>query len=141
MSNASKRIRILIVEDNPSFQEIYEEILGANYHLEIVDDKEKAVSFLRGQIPDVAIIDMRLKSDERGNVDGLEIGQFIRDLGYKTIVILKSGFPTESQEITTRIKKLGIFRVLDKNADDQLNQLINAISDASLHASTLLSRS
>lgn len=137
MSNTNQKTKILVVEDNPSFQEIYEEILGTDYHLEIVESKEKATEFLRNQMPDIALIDMRLKADERGNTDGLEIAQFVRDLGYKTILILKSGFPTETSEITARIEKLDVFKVLDKNAEDQLKQLISAVTEASIRAKSL----
>lgn len=130
MSNTAQRLRMLIVEDNPAYQELYREILETEYDLDIISNREEAIAYLRAKEPDIAIIDIRLKADERGNTDGLDIAQFIHDLGYRTILILKSGFPTETPEITARLEKINVFRTLDKSADNQIQQLINAISEA-----------
>ena len=132
MSSIDRRLKLLIVEDNPSYQELYEEILKAEYDFDITGNREEAIEYIKNQEPDIAIIDMRLKADERGNADGLDIAQFIRDLGAQTVLILKSGFPTETPEISARFEKMNVFRVLDKSAENQLEQLINAISDAGI---------
>ncbi len=132
MGTTVKRLKILIIEDNPAFQELYEEILEADYALEAAENKEEAFACVRKEEPDIALVDMRLEAKEKGNRDGLEVVQLIRDLGYKTEIILKSGFPTETSESTTRMERLNILAVLDKSADDQVQELMDAIAKAAL---------
>ncbi len=132
MSTTMERLKVLIVEDNPAFQELYEEILEADYNLEAAKNKEEAFAYVRRNEPDIALVDMRLEAKERGNTDGLDVAQLIRDLGYKTEIILKSGFPTETPQITARLERLNIFAVLEKSANDQVRELVDAIAKASL---------
>ncbi len=129
--NDSKRPRVLIVEDNSSYREMYEEILKANFNLEIVGSKEDAFACLHEQTFDVALVDMRLKANEEGNTDGLDVIQFIRDLNHPTVIILKSGYPTdETPKVKERLDKLAPFAVLDKSTENQVQQLKDAVSRA-----------
>lgn len=130
MSSIAKRPKLFIVEDDAAYQEIYQEMFRPNYDLHIAGNREDALAVLRKQGFDVALIDMRLKADERGNTDGLGVAQFIRDMGYSTEIILKSGFPIETPEIDARIKKLKPFAVLDKAAEGQVRQLLETVAQA-----------
>ena len=130
MSSTARCPKLIIVEDNPAIQKIYKEIFEADYDLQVAGNKEDALAILRKQGFDVALVDMRLKADERGNIDGLDVAQFIRDMGYSTEIILKSGFPTETPEIEARIKKLKPFAVLDKAAEGQVRQLLETVAQA-----------
>lgn len=124
------RYRMLVVEDELSYQELYADILSAHYELTMVSSKEAAMSSLRKQSFDIALVDMRLKANERGNIDGIDVIEFIRALNIPTVVILNSGFPTQTPEITARLKKLDVFAVLDKSADGQVEKLTETIAQA-----------
>jgi CheY-like chemotaxis protein len=126
----NKPIKMLIIEDNISFQEIYEELLGEEYDLDIIGNKKQAIEKVSSRIYDIAIVDMRLVPNERVNQDGLEIAQVIRNMGYRTIIIIKSGFPIESLDVRTRLNKLDVFAVLDKSADNAKKELLDVIKGA-----------
>lgn len=126
--------RILIVEDDPSFQEIYEEILGEEYALHIAANKELAIESVRNQVFDLAIIDMRLKAHEKDNVDGLIVARFIRDLNILMPIILKSGFPTGTPEVNQQMAELKLFAILDKSTEGQVKELRAVVAQAASQA-------
>lgn len=129
MSKA-KRPKLIIVEDDIIYQGIYQEILEPDYDLHIVGNKEDALAVLRNKGFDVALVDMRLKANEKGNTDGLDVAQFIRDMNFPTAIILKSGFPMETTEITARVKRLNPFAVLDKSGEGQVTELKKLVAQA-----------
>ncbi len=129
MDGLTQRFSVLVVEDELSYQELYEEILADDYELAIVASAEQAMAALRQRDFDVAVVDMRLKQ-VRDNVDGLAVLEFARALGVSTKFILKSGFPTQTADIEARLSRLRPFAVLDKSADNQAEQLVQAISQA-----------
>ncbi len=131
MMAENRRLRILIVEDNPSYLEMYEELLAPDHDLTLARTKEEAKEQVYRESFDIALLDMRLVSNQRGNTDGLEIAQLMRDLGYGTIIILKSGFPTESSAIAERLKELGVLATLDKSANNAVEELMDRIAEAS----------
>ena len=129
MSGTVFRASVLVVEDNPAYQELYEEVLEAQYDVTVTNSKEDARHLLRTKRFDVAIIDMRLRDDEPENVDGLDIAELIRDLNQSTAMILKSGFPTdEKTEVASRMEKLNFVAVLDKSAKGQVQKLTEAVA-------------
>jgi len=130
MDRSFKRLKLLIIEDNQSYQELYKEILGDKYDIDIAGNKEEALAKVKAQAPDIALVDMRLVFNERGNQDGLDVAQSIRDLGYNTAIILKSGFPTETPEIAKRIESLKVYKVLDKNAQNAVQELVESVNSA-----------
>jgi CheY-like chemotaxis protein len=130
MSKNGDRLKVLVIEDELSHQELYEEVLADEYNLTIVATKEEAATHVREQSFDIALVDMRLVSNARGNRDGLEVAQLIRDLGHQTIIIVKSGFPTETPEVTAWLKKLEIFATLDKSAENPMKELMDTMAKA-----------
>jgi CheY-like chemotaxis protein len=130
MTGEVGRPKVLIVEDSPIFRDLYVETLTDDYDLVVAVSKELAIAILREQIFAVALVDMRLQDSERDNHDGLEVAQFIRDMGVRTAIVLKSGFPMQTPDIAERIKQLGIHAVLDKSAGNQVRQLREAIAGA-----------
>lgn len=130
MSSTVRRPKLIIVEDDPTYQGIYQEMFGLDYDLQMAGKREDAVAILRKQEFDVALLDMRLKADERGNTEGLDVARFIRDMGYSTEIILKSGFPIETPEIEARIRQLRLFAVLDKTTEGQVGQLFEVVAQA-----------
>src|SRR5512137_2834916 len=99
------RSSVLVVEDDLSYQELYEEILADDYELVIVASAEEAKAALRQRRFDVAVVDMRLRQ-ARGNVDGLDVLEFACALGAPPKLILKSGFPTQTPDIEARLSRL-----------------------------------
>ena len=84
------RPHILVVEDNPSWQENYRETLeDAGYHVTIREDLTTALGTLIKQFFHVAIIDLELKG-ERGNRDGREVIRRIWSLDEGTRFLVSS---------------------------------------------------
>jgi CheY-like chemotaxis protein len=106
---------ILVVEDDPQWQMIYEELLDSEkYLLEIVGSKAEAERKLGESDFDVAIIDLRLVDSDLDNKDGLEVVRLLRELHAPTQVIVKSGYLEE--EISRQLEELGVFSILDKSS-------------------------
>jgi CheY-like chemotaxis protein len=124
------RPTVLVIEDNPSYRELYAEILEEEFELAFAAGKDDAIKLLREHVFDAALIDMRLKADERGNVEGLDVAQRIRDLEHPTEIVLKSGFPAERPETLHRLDSLNLFRILDKSADNQAQTLLETLRKA-----------
>ena len=132
MVDVGNKPNILIVEDEVAYQELYEEVLEDVYSLVFVSSLDEAKAVIRHQNPifEVALIDMRLQ-DVEGNIDGLDVAEFFRDMNLPTQLILKSGFSTEENPITQkRIKALNFHSILDKSTPNQLQLLKEIISQA-----------
>ncbi|RIK31938.1 MAG: hypothetical protein DCC56_07090 [Anaerolineae bacterium] len=123
------KTKILIVEDETSYKELYEEILSHDYRLSFAPNLTGAKNAIAEFQPTIALIDMRLQN-VRDNTDGLELAEFIHVLNAGIITILKSGFPFQSQEIQERIRKANVFAVLDKSSDEQVKELLSTIKQA-----------
>lgn len=121
--------RLLIVEDNLDYQELYQDVLAEEYALSFAADKESALALLATQRFDVALVDVRLREQETENRDGLLVAEAIRAQGHPTAILLKSGFPLESQ-LAPRIEALHLFAVLDKSAAGQLRELRALLAQA-----------
>jgi CheY-like chemotaxis protein len=124
----SSRARVLVVEDEMSFQELYEDLLSSLYDISIVGSKEEAIARLRQQSFDVALIDMRLQGGKIRDTDGLDVADFIRDMNFSTAIILNSGFPTQTPEIEERMKRLHVTAVLDKSLESPSQQFLDAVA-------------
>jgi two-component system, chemotaxis family, response regulator Rcp1 len=94
MNNHPKPINILLVEDNPGDADLAREALSDskfNNNLQVVDDGEKAMAFLRregpfvdAQRPDLILLDLNLPKK-----DGREVLAEIKaDPGLKTIPVV-----------------------------------------------------
>jgi CheY-like chemotaxis protein len=117
---------ILVVEDDLSWQLLYEEILEEEgYLVEVAASKEEAARKLGGRTFDVAIVDLRLVDQDPKNQDGIEVVKLIRDLNAPTRAIVKSGYLTE--EIGRQLDELGVF-VLDK--EGSVRQLTDLVAQA-----------
>ncbi len=97
---------ILVVEDDPSWQEIYAEALAENgYLVKAVGALDAALSRLERQFFHVAIVDLKL-GDEESNRDGLQVLRRIWELG-ETLAIVGSGYADVS--MYDEFRKMGIF--------------------------------
>lgn len=121
MSTKQSKTKILVVEDETSYKELYEEILSHQYRLSFASSLDEAKKTITEFQPVIVLIDMRLRNI-RDNTDGLELAEFIHLLNTGIIAILKSGFPLQSQEIQERVKKANVFAVLDKSSEEQVKE-------------------
>jgi CheY-like chemotaxis protein len=113
------RCSILVVEDDPSWQMNYEEILEEEgYLVELAANKEEAACKLRERAFDVAVIDLRLVDDDPKNMDGVEVVKLMHDLKVPTRAIVKSGYLTEA--LREQLEELGTFGILDKESPPQI---------------------
>jgi DNA-binding response OmpR family regulator len=82
MTNKKK---ILVVEDDPNTQILYNALLGSNYGLLITDNVKQAKDYLKREKVRLIILDLSLKGEE----DGLSLARYIRgEKKYSDIVIL-----------------------------------------------------
>jgi DNA-binding NtrC family response regulator len=118
------RHSVLVVEDDPSWQMNYEEILEEEgYLVELAANKEEAAHKLRERTFDVAIVDLRLVDDDPRNRDGAEVVKLMHDLKVPTRAIVKSGYLTEA--LREQLEELGTFGILDKESPPQeLTELV-----------------
>ncbi len=87
MSDSPKH-SILVVEDDPTWQELYEEILEDEYELTFAGTYQEAIDALDSGEFDLAIVDPGLDSHDDSNRDGIKIVRRISALGLPTSVIV-----------------------------------------------------
>lgn len=88
-------LRALIVEDDPSWQQILAELL-ADYGLEVdvAGDLEQALTLLKAQPHRLAVIDLSLDEYDHNNHDGLKVLEAARRLDPTCQTIMLTGFAT-----------------------------------------------
>ena len=90
-----KSATILIVEDEPSWRELYKEIVvDSGYFCEVVASVEKAIEKLQKQFFNLAILDIRLVDPDPANEGGLEILKWLVKKQIDTKVVICTGYPT-----------------------------------------------
>jgi CheY-like chemotaxis protein len=118
--------RMLIVEDSSAYQELYAELFCATYDLQIVNSSAEAKTCLRKGRYDVILVDMRLRSDERNNTEGLDVAELAYALDPSVAIVLSSGYPTENPGIVQRLERVRA-RVLAKGSCNQVEALLDAV--------------
>lgn len=104
---------ILIVDDDLSWQMIYQEIFeDEGYLVQVAGSREEADKVLAERVFDVAIIDLRLVDEDPRNMEGLETVKLIQDLGAPTRIIVNSGYLTAKARQDLEV--VGVYAVLDK---------------------------
>ena len=73
MTQATRRRRVLIVEDEPALRLSYDRAFGPRYDLAFATNGAEALEQLEQHRPDVAVLDMRLP-----DTDGIELLRRIR---------------------------------------------------------------
>ena len=127
MNESLERASMLVVEDSPAYQELYREVFEMDYDLRIVGSGAEARACLLERRYDVLLVDMRLKAEERGNTDGLDVAELAYDLDPSVAIVLKSGYPTETSEIVQRLERIRA-QVLAKSTPNQVEELLDAVS-------------
>jgi len=118
------RPSVLVVEDDPSWQAIYQEVLEEEgYQVGLASSKEEVHQKLEERTYDVAVIDLRLEDRDPRNTDGIDIVRVFHDRWMPTRVIVKSSYLT--QPMRAQLKRLGVSAILDKDGDiKQLTALV-----------------
>lgn len=117
--------KILVVEDDPSWQVIYADRLE-DCDLTIVSDLQSAKDAVDRRRFPVAIVDIRLQDNVPGNEDGLEVAKYIQEKEEGTSIIMVTGHGTV-QSATIAFRDLGVYNFLEKNdtiPTEQLRELV-----------------
>ncbi len=125
---------ILLVEDDASWQMIYQEILSdEGYTVDIAKSKTQASGKLGQHAFDVAIIDLRLDDEDPKNMDGIEVIRLLRERNVPTRIIVKSGYLTG--EVMKTLGELDVDGILDKESEKE--ELVRLVKEAMIHGAGL----
>lgn len=109
----AQKPRALVVEDDPSWQQILVENLeDAGLEVDVAATVELALSFLHSVTHRVAVVDLSLQGDDPNNEDGLRVLESIRRLDPGCTAILLTGFATVelAVNVLTEYKALSCLR-------------------------------
>ncbi len=111
-----KVIRALIVEDDPSWQQILSEILvDMGMEVDLASSYTEAIEKTRGASHRLAILDLSLGGTDHHNQDGLKVADAVRRLDPGSSVLFLTGFATVELAVQV-MKDLGAFTCLRKEA-------------------------
>jgi DNA-binding NarL/FixJ family response regulator len=107
-------VRALVVEDDPSWQQILIEILS-DHHLEVevAGTLEEALACLKEKSHRLAIVDLSLDERDHRNRDGIQVLQAARRLDPECQVIMLTGFATVELAVAA-LTEYGAFTFLRK---------------------------
>ena len=109
-------IRALVVEDDPSWQQILGEILSdSGLEVDTADNVEEAAQALKSQPHRVAVVDLSLSPKDHNNIDGLRVLDLVRRLDPNCKTILLTGFATVEIAVTA-LTDYGAFTFLRKES-------------------------
>lgn len=96
--------RALVVEDEPSWQQILSENLSdAGLQVDTAGSLETAQALLHANVYRLALVDLSLESDDPHNQDGLQVLESVRRTNPACATILVTGFATV--ELAVRVMK------------------------------------
>ena len=129
-------MRALVVEDDPSWQQILSEILAdMGLAVDLADSTPAAVELLRKTPHRVAILDLSLGGTDHRNQDGLRVAESVRRLDPACMILFLSGFATVELAVQV-MKDLGAFTCLRKEVFRRSDFRV-AINDALSQAPVL----
>jgi len=108
--------RVLVVEDDPGWQDLYQELLGElGLSGEIAPSYAEALAWLEREPFALLIVDLQLASSMNpfGNRDGLRLLQVARRRGLPTIAVSATA---SVDEVELAYQSLGVFAFFDKAA-------------------------
>ena len=111
--------RILIADDEEGIRESLNLILGDHYDLDFAQDGEEALTKLREQTYDLALLDIKMPK-----LDGLEVLRRLNGAG-KTPVLMLTAY--QSVEIAKEAVKLGARDYLPKPFERE--RILSAVRD------------
>ena len=111
-----KVIRALIVEDDPSWQQILSEILAdMGMEVDLASSYAEAIEKIRSVPHRLAILDLSLGGTDHHNQDGLKVADAVRRFDPGSSVLFLTGFATVELAVQV-MKDLGAFTCLRKEA-------------------------
>jgi DNA-binding NarL/FixJ family response regulator len=114
MSNSN--LRVLIVEDDNSWQQIMSEILlDFGFDVDTASSYDEAVQLVKAQAHRIAVVDLSLSPNDHNNQDGLRVLDQIRKLDPNCRTILLTGFATVEIAVTA-LTDYGAFTFLRKES-------------------------
>jgi RNA polymerase sigma factor (sigma-70 family) len=122
-------LRALVVEDDPSWQQIIAEILSdCGLAVEVASNLDQAAVALKSQPHRVAVIDLSLAPNDHNNTDGLRVLDAVRRLDPNCRAILLTGFATVEVAVSA-LTEYGAFTFLRKESfqRSQLREIVNRI--------------
>jgi DNA-binding NarL/FixJ family response regulator len=106
--------RALVVEDDPSWQQILSEILAdSGLTVDIADNLEDAITHLRGNPHRVAVVDLSLGGIDHRNKDGVSVLDAIRQYDPGCVAIMLTGYATVEIAVSA-LTEHGAFTCLRK---------------------------
>ena len=115
---AEKRPAVLIVDDKPSWRELFSDLLEDEYEVASVGSYKEALRALDREPPfQVAVVDIRLDDKDQSNEDGLRLVERInqRKAGTKTVMV--TGYPS-IRTTKKAFRDLKVFDYIEKYPED-----------------------
>lgn len=114
MSTNAKNLRALIVEDDPSWQQILGEILAdMGLIVELANSYDEAIEKLRETPHRLAILDLSLRGLDHNNQDGLRVADAVRRFDPNCLILFLTGFATVELAVQV-MREQGAFTCLRK---------------------------
>ncbi len=108
--------RALVVEDNPSWQQILSEILSdSGMKVDIADNVDDAIAALKANPHRLAVVDLSLSPKDHNNYDGLRVLDAVKLLDPNCRTILLTGFATVELAVTA-LTDYGAYTFLRKES-------------------------
>lgn len=131
-----KLIRALVVEDDPSWQQILSEILtDSGLEVDIADTIQSAVEKLRAFPHRLAILDLSLGGTDHHNQDGLQVAENVRRYDPNCVTIFLTGFATVELAVQV-MQEQGAFTCLRKEVFRRA-EFRKVVSQALAHANVV----
>jgi DNA-binding NtrC family response regulator len=117
-----KEIKVLLVDDEKDFvNSLAERIQMRELDSKIAYDGEQALQFVKDEIPDVVVLDLRMPG-----IDGLDVLKRLKQNYPDVQVIILTGHGSEQDERAS--KRLGAYEYLQKPVN--IDKLIHSIKNA-----------
>lgn len=121
--------RALVVEDDPSWQQILTENLSdSGLTVDVAETRETALAFLRAYPHRLAVVDLSLEGNDPHNQDGLQVLEAVRKLDPGCATILVTGFATVELAVSalTEYKAISCLRK-EAFQRSQLRELVHQV--------------
>ncbi len=125
-----KRPRILIVDDEQTLRDVWQEVLlEEGYEVETAESPERALSVLESERFDLVLLDEVFKT---GPFDGLDTFRKIRSLHGALPVIMMTGYPDVEENIAQAVQEGAYRHVIRKPST--LAEITEIVSDCLLES-------
>lgn len=125
----STQLRVLVIEDNSSWQAIYRDFLSAlGYTVSVAVSKKEALHKLKQSKFDAFVIDIALDLHDENNKDGLDILIWLSKRRRADRAIMNSSY--FEREVRQEIDLLCPCAVINKTDENRFDQLAKCLARA-----------